>query len=145
MALFKLGEHCCLIVIILCMASCTSVSMPKTLYLELGGKQGIEVLVDHLIQNIGKDDQIFHYFAETKISRFRQQLEDHFCAIGDGPCIYQGDSMKEVHAGMHINEADFNRLVELLIAAMTDSQLPQTTQNKLLQRLAPLRQNIIGR
>ena len=44
---------------------------------------------------------------------------------------------------MNIPEKDFNRVVELLINAMDEQQIPQTVQNKILSRLAPLRPEII--
>ena len=59
--------------------------------------------------------------------------------------MYSGDSMADVHAGFELTEADFNALVEDLIAAMEAEQLPVIVQNRLLQRLAPMRADIIYR
>ena len=53
--------------------------------------------------------------------------------------------MADVHAGFDLTEADFNALVEDLIAAMEAERLPVTVQNRLLQRLAPMRADIIYR
>lgn len=122
--------------------ACTHVTAP-TLYQKLGSADGIEHLVDALIQQIGHDPKVFHFFAEANIDHFRHGLTQHFCAISDGPCQYSGDSMKDIHHGMHIKEADFNHLVELLIQAMQQQNIATPTQNQLLQRLAPLRQDIL--
>ena len=62
-----------------------------------------------------------------------------------GPCTYDGDDMVNTHIGMNIPEKHFNRVVDLLIAAMDAEQVPHPVQNRLLKRLAPLGGNIIYR
>lgn len=114
-----------------------------TLYKKLGGKTGVDGIVSSLINQIGKDKQIFHYFADAHIKRFRTQITHHLCAITDGPCTYSGDTMTDIHTGMKITEKDFNHLVDLLINAMKLQGIPHRIQNQLLARLAPLRASII--
>lgn len=116
-----------------------------TLYEELNGHAGLEQLVDAFIEQIAYDEQIFHYFAKSNVDRFRDNFITHICDVSGGPCEYQGDSMIDIHTGMNINEADFNRIVELLINAMEEIGIAYPTQNKLLSRLAPLRPEIIHR
>ena len=53
--------------------------------------------------------------------------------------------MVNTHIGMNIPEKHFNRVVDLLIAAMDAEQVPHPVQNRLLKRLAPLGGNIIYR
>lgn len=129
--------------VLLSLTSACATAPQKNLFMALGGEQGVQSLVDKMITAIGKDPQIFHYFAETKVSRFRQKLYLHFCHIADGPCTYDGDTMIDVHTGMNINEADFNHLVDILVDAMAQQGIKSTTQNALLKKLAPLRQDII--
>lgn len=121
-------------------------STPKSsLYDKLGGEAGVDKIVNHLVQNIGHDKQVFHYFAEANVTRFKKHLAWHLCDISDGPCDYTGDSMQLIHDGMEINERDFNHLVDLLIDAMYQADVPHHIQNQLLARLAPLREDIIYR
>jgi hemoglobin len=120
-------------------------SQDKTLYDKLGGEPGIDKIVNNLVQNIGHDEQVFHYFAESNVTRFKKHLAWHLCDISDGPCSYTGDTMQQIHDGMEINERDFNHLVDLLIDAMYEADVPHHIQNQLLARLAPLRQDIIYR
>ncbi|BCD98738.1 group I truncated hemoglobin [Marinagarivorans cellulosilyticus] len=132
-------------VVIISLCSACATTPQKNLFIALGGEQGVQSLVDKMITAIGKDPKIFDYFAETKVSRFRQKLYLHFCHVADGPCTYDGDTMIDVHTGMNINEADFNHLVDILVDAMTQQGIKNTTQNALLKKLAPLRQDIIYR
>ncbi|WP_438970910.1 group I truncated hemoglobin [Methylophaga sp.] len=130
---------------VLLMLSACATTQDKTLYDKLGGEPGMDMIVNNLVQNIGNDKQIFHYFAEANVTRFKEHLARHLCDISDGPCDYKGDSMKLIHDGMDINERDFNHLVDLLIDAMYEADVPHPVQNQLLARLAPLRKDIIYR
>lgn len=122
------------------------VSQPKTtLYDDLGGAPGIDAVVENFIQGIASDPQIFPYFADSHVSRFREKITEHFCHISDGPCTYTGDNMVDIHVGMEINENHFNRTVDLLYGAMEQENIPHRTQNRLIARLAPLRKDIIYR
>ena len=51
--------------------------------------------------------------------------------------------MVAIHTGMNINEKDFNHVVDLLINAMNEQNIPHTVQNKILAKMAPLRGKII--
>lgn len=130
-------------VCVLSLTACSSAKPKETLFEQLNGKRGIENIVNHLIKGIAKDKQVFPYFAKASVSHFREGFITHLCAIAGGPCIYRGDNMIDIHTGMKINEADFNRVVELLINAMEASEVGYSTQNQVLALLAPLRQQII--
>jgi len=116
-----------------------------SLYDDLGGEAGIARIVDNFVTNIEYDPIIVEYFVGIDIDVFRQQLGSQLCQISDGPCIYKGDSMEEVHKGQSITAGHFNRTVDLLIQAMNDANIPYPTQNRLLQRLALLRDEIINK
>lgn len=116
-----------------------------SLYQALGGQPGIERIVEGMLINISDNPKIVHHFAETDIDRLYQMLVEQFCFESGGPCEYTGDSMADSHAGMDVSEADFNALVEDLIAAMDAEGVPVATQNRLLERLAPMRADIIYR
>lgn len=131
-------------IMMLCLTACAGTEQ-TTLYEKLGGEAGVDKIVNNLVQNIGRDEQIFHYFAEANVKRFRKHLAWHLCDISDGPCTYSGDSMQQIHDGMAITERDFNHLVDLLINAMYQADVPHPVQNQLLARLAPLRKDIIYR
>ncbi|KTF12188.1 group I truncated hemoglobin [Pseudoalteromonas sp. H105] len=131
---------CLLFAIIL--TACTSTTN-STLYQKLGGQVGIERLTDSFINEIGNDKKILAYFMDANVAHFRAGFINHLCALTDGPCEYKGDSMVAIHTGMNITEADFNRVVDLLINAMDEQKVSHTVQNKILAKMAPLRPEII--
>lgn len=114
-----------------------------SLYAQFGETAGLSALVDSLLERFADDPRIAPKFANTNIPRFRRLFVEHLCVILDGPCTYTGDDMREVHTGLDISEAQFNAVVEHLIDAMQAQGIPQTAQNRLIARLAPMRKDII--
>ena len=126
------------------LGACASNLTDKTLYDDLGGQPTIDRIADEFIVEIAYDDRVFPRFADSNVQRFREKIIEHFCMIANGPCVYTGDSMVQTHAGMNISEAEFNAVVEDLIAAMDTVGVDIGTQNRLLARLATLRPQIVG-
>lgn len=120
-------------------------STPTTLYDQLGGQEKIELIVDKFIKEIEFDAVIFNHFKDSDVTRFREKLIEQLCVETGGNCQYTGDSMEKVHTGMNINEADFNRTVDLLINAMTKADISYPLQNRVLAKLAPMRADIYKR
>lgn len=118
---------------------------PLTLYDQLGGRDGVEAITENLLDAFAADPQVAPLFAHVDIRRWKRVFADYICQTADGPCRYTGDSMEEVHRGMHINEAMFNHVVEDLITAMDREHIPVPVQNRLIARLAPTRSEMLYR
>lgn len=129
----------------LALAGCTATVQDDTLYRALGGEQAIAVIVENFILEIARDERIIDHFEVSNVQRFRVMMNEHLCMVADGPCQYTGDSMVDTHAGMGVTEADFNAIVENMMAAMDKAGIPLGPQNRLLARLATFRGEIIYR
>lgn len=132
-------------VLIVALAGCAnhSVTQQTTSYQAFGEKQGLTIIVDELFVLIDNDPRIAAFFAETDNEYIKQQLVIQFCSLLDGPCDYDGMSMKDSHVGLNIRRQHFNALVELLREAMNKQNVPFAAQNDLLSRLAPMHRDII--
>jgi len=113
------------------------------LYTDLGGKDGIDRLVEASVDNYLADARIKDVFAESNMDRVRAELKDQFCVVAGGPCTYTGHSMEETHKGLHLANANFNALVEDLQAAMDKLSIPFPVQNRFLARLAPMQHQVV--
>ncbi|MDZ7827383.1 MAG: group 1 truncated hemoglobin [Gammaproteobacteria bacterium] len=113
-------------------------------YEELGGRQGIENIVDAFLSELARDERIVDRFAQTDIQRFRRLLIEQFCSLSGGPCEYSGDSMRAVHRTQDIRPDEFDALVRDLRRAMEQVGVPQAARNRLLGRLAPMYRDIVG-
>lgn len=120
-------------------------SQPESLYSELGGEDKVTEIVNNFVTEIEYDPVILAYFEGSDIDRFITKFEEQICMVSGGGCEYTGDTMEQVHGGMNITETDFNRTVDLLIDAMDKADVPHPLQNRLLNKLAPMRSQMLYR
>lgn len=125
----------------LLLSSCAT--QAPSLYEQIGGQAAVEQITDNFIAEIEFNATIFPYFKDSDIDRFRSKFIEHLCVNTGGPCQYSGDSMLDVHKGMHISERDFNLTVDLLINAMSKAHISHRLQNRILARLAPMRKDML--
>lgn len=115
----------------------------SSLYDALGGDAGIERLVREVTQLAHEDERIAFLFEETEDEFFIMTLSEQICDISGGPCTYQGLDMREAHSGMNISHAEFNYFVEDLEIAMDNVGLSTSAQNRLLDLLVPMFEDVI--
>lgn len=115
----------------------------QSLYDALGQYEGITKITHQLILNIAKDERVKHRYKGVNMSKFKKGMSDYVCAVADGPCKYTGDDMKLVHAGHNYTNTEFNAIVDDLILAMEQLDIPVTTQNRLLAKLAPTYKDVV--
>ncbi|SDG48109.1 hemoglobin [Onishia taeanensis] len=116
-----------------------------SLYASLGGKAVIDAVVNDFLYRIAGDERIVGFFANTNIDHFAEAFATQLCDISDGPCDYTGPSMARAHQHMGITDAHFNAVVEHLRAALIDQGVPIGPRNRLLGRLARLRDAVMLR
>lgn len=134
-----------LIVLIGLAAACAAPQLDRRpLYDQLGGEPGLAALVDRFLRELAADRDASPQFRGADVKRFRTQLTLHLCQTFDGPCRYEGAGLAEVHRGMQISQREFNAVVEDLVRAMESLHIATPVQNRVLARLAPLREQIIG-
>jgi hemoglobin len=95
------------------------------------------------VANVANDTRINERFATTDIARLKKNLVDQVCLATGGPCTYTGRDMKTTHAGMRITNADFNALVQDLVAALDAFKVPETDKKELLGILGPMKKDIV--
>ena len=82
-------------------------------------------------------------FKDSKLSRIKTLLAEQICDLSGGPCHYSGDPMKEVHAGHHITEAMFYRMVDTLRGILKERHVDLRSTNQLLRLLAPMKRDVV--
>jgi len=120
----------------------------KSLYERLGGKKSIAAVVDEFVGRVAADTRINKFFTAAasdpkRLAAFKMKLVDQICEASGGPCKYQGMDMKTAHAGMGITSADFDALVEDLIAALDKFKVGATEKQQLLGALGPMKSAIV--
>ena len=123
----------------------TSATADASLYVALGEKAGITDLMNDFVDRLFADPAIGKFFKDSKPANLKEQLRDQVCYLSGGPCKYEGDTMKAVHADLGIRKSDFHVMVEVLQLAMDARGIPFRAQNRLLALLAPMHRDIITR
>jgi hemoglobin len=113
------------------------------LYDRLGGAAGVAAIADTLIDRVSADPKLGRSFKDSKLERIKKLLAEQICDLSGGPCRYSGDSMKEVHAGHHISEAEFFGMVADLREVLKERHVGQGAANELLRLLAPIKRDVV--
>ena len=113
------------------------------LYQSLGEKPGIAALANDFVGRLKANPRIGKMFDNIKPAYLKEQFTDQFCELSGGPCKYDGETMKNSHASLGIDKAQFNLVVEILQGSMDARGIPFTAQNQLLAKLAPMHREII--
>lgn len=121
----------------------TGPTSTPSLYNRLGGKPAITAVVDQFVANVAADRRINGRFATTDIPRLKGHLVDQVCSATGGPCAYSGRDMKRTHTGMGITTAEFEALVQDLVAALDTFHVPGGEKQELLGLLGPMRKDIV--
>jgi hemoglobin len=121
-----------------------------TLYERLGEVEAISAVVDQFLANVASDNRINSRFTatvanESRLMLLRNNLIDQICQGTGGPCVYKGKTMLETHTGMNITSQEFSALVEDLVMALDEFDVPEKEKTELLNILGPMQTDIVGK
>jgi len=133
---------------LLALAPLSQASSNDTLYRSLGGKKAIVAVVDDFVGRVSADNRINSFFKATaadpaRLAKFKKNLVEQICEAAGGPCKYKGKDMKTAHAGMGISSADFDALVEDLVASLDKFMVKEGDKQALLGVLGPMKKDIV--
>lgn len=90
-------------------------------YERIGGGRAVAGVVDHFYELVLSDPDLSPFFVDVDMARLkRHQVLLISQALG-GPAAYDGRDLGAAHAGMAITEDHFGRVVNHLVAALTDA------------------------
>lgn len=126
------------------LAACSTLSpTPPSLYERLGGQTMIDTIATQLVSGFAASADGHRAFDRVRLDRVQRQLGEFLCVVADGPCSYDGDDMRLVHAGHAITAREFDALVEHLRVTLDALDIDTGAKNELLRRLAPMRRDIV--
>jgi hemoglobin len=114
-----------------------------TLYTRLGGQAGIEAVAGQFVTNITTDSRISHYFVDTDVPQFKNNMSKLLAQLTGGPKNYVGRDMKTTHTGLGVSGADFDAVIEDLVKSLDQFKVGEKEKSELLGILSPLRKDIV--
>ncbi len=114
-----------------------------SLYARLGGAEGVNAVATVLIDRVVADPRTSRSFKDSNLARVKKHLGQQLCQLAGGGCAYEGDTMREVHAGQDITEAEFYAMVEILENVLRERGVSTADRNALLAKLAPMKRDVV--
>jgi hemoglobin len=120
-----------------------AVAPAGALYARLGGTDKMKSVIGETIDRISTDPFTKASFDKVNLQRVKDMFVLQICSLTGGGCAYSGDTMRDVHGGHHITNADFFYTVEILRDSMRSHEIPLSARNELLEILAPMKRDVV--
>ena len=128
------------------------VNAKPSLYVRLGGEEGIQAIVDDFIARALADPRVnwerkgiesggvLGFRAKSmewkaspeNLARLKKHVAQFLALSTGGPAVYEGRDMKSVHQGMKITNTEFDASVGDLKATLDKLRIPTDEQTELL-------------
>src|SRR5262249_52312621 len=115
-----------------------------TLYERLGGAAGVGELIDRFYAKVVADPELEPFFRNSSLERIRQMQREFFGAALDGPVVYTGLSLAQLHAGRGITPRHFSRYVGLLLETLEEIGVPPKDISAVVDRISMYADEITG-
>jgi len=116
---------------------------PAPLFEQLGGVAGIERLTTRLLDRTAGDPRTGASFKGVNRRELDRSVAAYLCRLADGPCVYEGETMRNSHADLGIRGSQFDLMVQFLRDELDAAGVSTAAKNELLRRLAPTRRDIV--
>jgi hemoglobin len=116
-----------------------------TLYDRLGGGPTVYALADNLIETTMADPRVNlerlghqHQWKPTDdhVAELKMYWAQYLGMLADGPQMYEGRNMLDLHKGMQISQGEWDAFMEDFAKVLSRSQIAPSDQKDLLNRVA---------
>lgn len=127
----------------------TKEPMKKALWDRLGGEAAVKLVVHDFVLLTAENPKV-NFFRDGKykldakgVERLEKVLVELISEVTGGPLKYSGKSMKELHKGMGITDAEFDAMAGDLVATLKKYKVPQAEIDELVKIVAGTRGDIV--
>lgn len=122
-----------------------SAAAETTIYEAIGGEDALVAVVDDFYDRVVADPQLAPFFAGVKMNALKGKQVEYFAEALGGPHIYQGQTMRQVHQGRGITQADFDKVAFHLTHSLVAAGVPGELVTQIIAAIAPLADDIVSR
>ncbi|HSZ54533.1 MAG TPA: group 1 truncated hemoglobin [Tepidisphaeraceae bacterium] len=125
-----------------------------TLYQRIGGGPAVAAIADQLADRVIADPNVNfaraghpHTWSPTPghVAELKTYLAQYIGMICDGPQVYEGRNLLDVHRGMQISESEWYAFMDDLKSVLASSQIAWEDQNEVLRRVGGSRDVIVDK
>ena len=125
-----------------------------TLYERIGGGPAIFAIADNVIERAMRDPRVNferagheHAWSPTpdNMARIKTYWAQYLGMLADGPPVYEGDNLLDVHAGMRISEGEWVAFLDDLRQTLDSFNVPPALQQEFMTRVAGTHDAIVNK
>jgi hemoglobin len=110
----------------------------------VGGTPGIREAVERLYARLVGDPGVSHYFEGVDMPRLKRHQVLLLSQLLGGPARYVGRDLAHAHAGLRITSADYRRVVDHLVAVLTELEVQSSTIATISDTLLGFERDVVG-
>ena len=115
-----------------------------SVYDEIGGDAAVSLAVESFYTKVMADATLAPFFEGMNLDAIKRHQRDFFTVLLDGPELYDGRSMRNAHAGLHVTDADFTRTLEHLRETLEELGVDAPVVESVLRRIEGMRAAIVA-
>lgn len=118
----------------------------RSLYQRLGGYDVIASITEDYMARMAADPHFSRFAGGRSLenrARARQLSVELLCQLAGGPCTYIGRPMKPSHEGLGITKADWEGMLEHIVAALDQRKIPAKEKQEFLKLFSKMKMEII--
>jgi hemoglobin len=119
--------------------------MSQSVYNEIGGQSAVEAVVEEFYDRVLSDEQLIPYFDGMDMDELRAHQIQFISSVAGGPVEYSGGDMREAHAHLDINEADFEAVGAHLETALRTNGVSEENIESIMGEVVALKEPILNR
>ena len=120
-------------------------AMSQTIYRDIGGRDAVEAVVDDFYERVLADEGLAPYFDGMDMDELRTHQVQFISAVAGGPVEYSGADMREAHAHLGIEEADFDLVGQYLQEALEENGVPEEHVEAIMSEVVALKDPVLNR
>ncbi len=118
--------------------------MSDSLYVRLGGAEGIAKIVDDIWINHTSNPKVKQRYTKSDPENVKRLVREFFGAGIGGPETYTGQDMLTAHTGMNINDEEFVAVCDDVLSALAKNNVGQKEKDEVLCILYSMKGDIVG-
>ncbi|USZ72883.1 group I truncated hemoglobin [Natronosalvus halobius] len=118
--------------------------MAPHVYTKIGGRKAVESVVSDFYDKVLADDQLAGYFDGYDLEELYAHQVQFISSVAGGPVTYTGADMREAHADLDLDPADFDAVAAYLETALFDNGVDEDHVEAILAAVAELEEPILG-
>ncbi|MEJ2621852.1 MAG: group 1 truncated hemoglobin [Candidatus Thiodiazotropha sp.] len=114
-----------------------------TLYVRLGGQEGIAAIVEDIWANHTVNPAIKQRYEASDPENVKRLVREFFGAGIGGPETYTGKDMLAAHKGMNISDKEFVAVVDDVLGALDKNGVGKKERDEVLSILYSMKGDIV--